>query len=228
MSPDGGEPLPAESAVTFRAKALAEFSRGYSPWLHFTVPSLFGIVVAVLSISQLSDLRFLEALVVPALVVAFNGVEWVAHRDFLHVRRPFATVLYDRHTPVHHRVFVETDMAIRDVREFGMVLIPAFGIILIAVVVAPIAAGIAWAGQRNVACLFVATSMLYAVSYEWLHLAYHAPRDSFVARLPLMARLRRHHATHHRPRLMQKHNFNVTLPLFDWLCGTTYRGDKDR
>ncbi|MBK7399278.1 MAG: hypothetical protein IPJ34_24170 [Myxococcales bacterium] len=29
--------------------------------------------------------------------------------------------------------------------------------------------------------------------------------------------LREHHRRHHHPRLMQRWNFNVTIPLFDWL-----------
>jgi sterol desaturase/sphingolipid hydroxylase (fatty acid hydroxylase superfamily) len=66
--------------------------------------------------------------------------------------------------------------------------------------------------------------MLYVVSYEWLHLAYHLPADSFIGRRWLIARLRRHHALHHDPRLMQKWNFNVTFPIWDRVRGTVYRG----
>ncbi len=32
--------------------------------------------------------------------------------------------------------------------------------------------------------------------------------------------LRTHHARHHDPRLMQRWNFNVTVPLFDAVMGT--------
>ncbi|WP_437298030.1 hypothetical protein [Sorangium sp. So ce426] len=40
-----------------------------------------------------------------------------------------------------------------------------------------------------------------------------------------MARLRRHHAAHHRPSLMRQWNFNVTFPLWDLVRETYYRGD---
>ena len=58
------------------------------------------------------------------------------------------------------------------------------------------------------------------VSYEVLHLCYHAPKDSFIGRRKIIRILRTHHARHHDPRRMQKYNFNVTVPLFDWIMGT--------
>ena len=79
-------------------------------------------------------------------------------------------------------------------------------------------------GLRNPALLFMAVPMAYVVAYEWLHLSYHAPADSFVGRMQLIRKLRRHHAVHHAPELMQKWNFNVTIPLWDWIRRTTYRG----
>ena len=71
--------------------------------------------------------------------------------------------------------------------------------------------------------MFVATFAMYVVTYEWLHLAYHLPPDGPIGRLAPVRWLRRHHAAHHRPALMQKWNFNITLPLWDWLRGTIYR-----
>jgi sterol desaturase/sphingolipid hydroxylase (fatty acid hydroxylase superfamily) len=38
--------------------------------------------------------------------------------------------------------------------------------------------------------------------------------------------LRRHHAIHHDPRLMQRYNFNVTVPLWDWVRGTIVTDPK--
>ncbi len=42
-----------------------------------------------------------------------------------------------------------------------------------------------------------------------------------------MGRLRHHHTVHHDPRLMNRYNFNITYPIFDWLFGTWYRGSAD-
>jgi sterol desaturase/sphingolipid hydroxylase (fatty acid hydroxylase superfamily) len=58
------------------------------------------------------------------------------------------------------------------------------------------------------------------VLYEVSHLSYHLPPESFVGRRRLVRWLREHHARHHDPRLMQKWNFNVTIPFWDWIRGT--------
>ena len=203
-----------------RQKCVAAIPRWYSPWAHLACPSTIGIGIIVAAVLLLRQPTWLELLTVPAVWILSNAMEWRAHRYVLHERTWYAPVLYDRHTPIHHRVFVGDDMAIRSAKEFRLVLIPAFGILVIFVGVLPFAGGLWLLGARNPALLFVATSMFYVLSYEWLHLAYHAPADSFIGRTRLIAKLRRHHATHHAPELMQKWNFNVTVPLWDWLRGT--------
>jgi sterol desaturase/sphingolipid hydroxylase (fatty acid hydroxylase superfamily) len=118
-------------------------------------------------------------------------------------------------------------MAIRSAREFRFVLIPPYGIVAAFFSALPIPGALALLGQWNLALLFMATGMGYVVSYEWLHLAYHLPVDSFFGRLKLVAMLRRHHATHHDPELMQKWNFNVTVPLWDLVRGTIYKASSE-
>ena len=47
----------------------------------------------------------------------------------------------------------------------------------------PNSAAIWLAGQPNLAALWVSTVVLYVLSYEWFHLAYHLPADGLVADL---------------------------------------------
>jgi hypothetical protein len=218
--------LTLERRDELRAKLVARFPRWYSPWVHLGFPSLVGLTVIALCAWQLRDVRAVELVAVPATFLVLNAGEWRIHRDLLHHRTPPLTVLYDRHTPEHHMVFVTDDMAIRSTREFRLVLIPFYGILAAAVGALPIPA-VLWLGlhQRNPALLFMATTMAYVVGYEWLHLAYHAPAESLVGRSRLIAKLRHHHAVHHAPELMQKWNFNVTIPLWDWVRRTIYRGE---
>src|SRR5262245_26323372 len=169
------------------------------------------------------DLSPWELVTVPLVWAFSNAAEWHIHKNVLHRRTRYAPVLYDRHTPYHHRIFVEGDMAMRSTREFRVVLIPAYGILVLFVTLLPFVAATWLVAGRNPALLFMATSMGYVLFYEWLHLAYHAPAGSAIGRARLIARLRRHHATHHDPALMQRWNFNVTLPLWDWVSGTFYR-----
>jgi len=174
----------------------------------------------ILGAFEISHLRAVELLVLPIVFILANGFEWRAHREILHrKKRPFEA-LYRKHTPEHHVVFVEGDMAIRDWRELRLVLIPALGILGIVVSLAPFAALMGWVLTPNIGWLVLLTGGLYMVGYELSHLSYHLAPESLVGRIPLVRVLRRHHARHHDPRLMQRWNFNVTIPLFDWLCGT--------
>lgn len=203
-----------------RAELVGAIPRWYLPWLHLGVPSSFGLGIIASCIWLLGPLHAWHLATIPVTYLLANIGEWRAHKYWLHKRSKLAPVLYDRHTPEHHMVYVTHDMAMKSRQEFRLVLIPAYGIMLIFLGMLVPAAALWWAGLRNVALLFIATDMGYVLSYEWLHLSYHLPPNSFVGRLSPIKRLRRHHAIHHDPRLMQKWNFNVTVPLWDWVKGT--------
>lgn len=214
-------PLSRERREALRAELLAETPSWYVPWVHLCVPSAFGLLAIAAALASIRDLHPLELLTVPVVYLFVNAFEWWIHGAALHRRHPLAPVLYDQHTPKHHMLYLTDDMAMRDTREYRLVLIPAYGLFLI--IVGQIAAWFAltWLGFANVACLYAATAIAYAVSYEWLHFSYHLPREHPVARNPIIKRLARHHAIHHDPRIMQRKNMNVTIPLMDWVMGTS-------
>jgi hypothetical protein len=132
-------------------------------------------------------------------------------------------VLYVRHTPQHHAIFVAGDMALKNARELKLILLPAYGILAVVAVTSPITFLLVWIGQPNLAALWVASAIFYLLAYEWLHLAYHLPAESRIGRMRAIGVLRRHHELHHATHLMQRWNFNVTVPLWDWVRGTIYR-----
>jgi hypothetical protein len=203
-----------------RTRALAEIPWWYVPWAHLAATTGIGLTVLVVSVVRLRGVHWTDLLVIPPVILFSNFYEWLVHKDFLHRRRWPFEVVYDKHTPMHHMVYVEDDMALRSVREFRLVLIPAAGVLGIVLAAAPVAVVVARFWSPAAGWLFLLSASLFMVSYELLHLAYHAPKDSFVGRLRLIAVLRAHHARHHDPRLMQRYNFNVTVPLFDWIMGT--------
>lgn len=204
---------------------MAQIPGWYSPWAHLAFPSLVGLATIGACAWLVEGLRAWELVTVPATFLVANAAEWRAHKGLLHRRTRGFEILYDRHTPIHHRIFVREDMPIRSPREFRLVLIPAFGILVILVASLPVASALVLVGLRNLGLLFLATAVGYVVLYEWLHLAYHLPDDGFIGRLGIVRRLRRHHATHHAPELMQRWNFNVTFPIWDWVRGTLWRGE---
>jgi hypothetical protein len=218
-----GGRLTAERRERVRAAATAEIPWWYVPWGHLAATTGIGFAVLVVSTVQLVRLgttHITDWLVVPAVVVLANYYEWRVHKDVLHRRRWPMQVIYDKHTPMHHMIYIEEDMALRSTKEFRLVLIPAAGVLGIVLGATPIAIAISklWSGPAG--WLFLLTTGLYMVCYEVLHLCYHAPEDSFIGRRRFIRVMRAHHARHHDPRLMQKWNFNVTVPLFDWIMGT--------
>jgi hypothetical protein len=215
---------PKEKRDALRAQAMAERGSFYSPWVHLAVPSVFALTAIGCAVALIHDLTLGQVLFGLGLFLMSNAAEWRIHKSLLHKRVRFATVLYDRHTPLHHMVFITDDMAIRAPHEFRLVLLPAYAVVGLGIGLSPIAAFIwFYFGAHNLACVFVMMTMGYVVTYEWLHLSYHLPPDSFVGRLGLVRFMRRHHAIHHDPRLMQKWNFNVSLPLWDVVKRTYVR-----
>jgi hypothetical protein len=205
-----------------RRDLLSRIPRWYSPWLHLALPAVSGFAIATLALRSLSGLEAWQLAFVPAFVVFANAVEWHAHRDLLHRRTWPLEVLYVRHTPQHHALYVSEHMEIRDWRELRFVLLPAYAVVALVGVTSPITAAFWLAGMRNVAALWVATVVVYVLGYEWLHLAYHLPADGLLGRLRVTGWLRRHHQRHHHPPLMQRWNFNVTVPLWDLVRGTVW------
>lgn len=208
-----------------RSRTVAKIPSWYSPWGHLLVPAVCGLTVIVAALILVENLVWWELLVVPGTFLMSNASEWRIHKHVLHRRVPGLSILYDRHTPLHHMLYQTHSMQVKSRTEWRLVLIPAYGIILVILINLPIAAGI-WflAGQRNAGLLYLATAIGYVLSYEWMHLSYHLAPDTFIGRMWLVRVLRRHHATHHHPTLMQKWNFNVTFPIWDLVRGTIYRG----
>lgn len=204
-----------------RAELLAGISPRYSPVGHLLATVGSGVAVLVVAIVMMDDVQPLEWLVVPVMFLLSNSAEWRAHRGLLHVRTPPAQVLYDRHTPQHHVIFRYDDMAIRDRRELALVLIPAFGVATIAIATTPFAVAAGWLLSPNCGWLVLVSASLYVVFYEVSHLSYHLPETHPIGKLGIVRWAREHHRRHHHPRLMNRWNFNVTIPLWDWVCGTT-------
>lgn len=214
------ESQPTSTREALRSRLVDATPRWYSPELHLALPTLFGLSIAIACFASLPSPTPASFLMIPITYLISNMTEWRAHRDLLHKRHWLAPVLYDRHTPEHHVIFITEDMAMRERREWRLVLIPAYGIFLIFLGIAPTAGLIWWLGFPNAALIHVAMGMIYTLSYEWLHLSYHLSPEHPIGGLAVVRWLRRHHAIHHDPRLMQRYNFNVTVPLWDWIRGT--------
>ena len=201
-------------------KHLSLVPRNYAPFAHLAAAPLIGIVVLVAAIVNVESFGWTGFAVVISTLVFANLVEWVAHRWLLHRRRRFWEVLYDRHVPMHHMIYRYGSMAVTGRKEWFFVLMPARGVLGIVILAVPLAVSFRTLIGPDVGWIFLATAGLYAMAYELMHLSYHLPRNHPLQRLALVRKLSRHHERHHDVELMQKRNFNVTLPLWDWILGT--------
>ncbi len=211
-----------EGRRALRAEALQKLPARYNPYAHLATTCGVAITLLALGAFFVRAPRWFELLVIPGVLVFANFFEWFVHKHLLHKRKPWPlSELFDRHTPEHHAYYVEDDMPIASVREFYFVLIPAVGVIGAVVTTIPLALIAAMLVSSNAGWLVLITAGVYMVAYELSHLAYHLPESTWIGRRALVGWLRRHHAKHHDPKVMQKANFNVTVPLFDWIMGTS-------
>jgi hypothetical protein len=221
MSP---APLP-EHVARFRTEyRRAEPGRHYLGWAHFAFTSLASLAVITFALSHLSQVRPLEWLTVPVSFLVANVAEYFGHRGPMHHRTKGLGLVYRRHTQQHHHFFTHEAMAYEATHDFRMVLFPPVLLLFfLGTIATPVGALFFALGSPNAGWLFVATGMGYFLSYEWLHFCYHLPAEHWLARLPLLGRLRRHHTVHHDLRRMGHFNFNISFPLCDWLLGTSWK-----
>ncbi len=225
----GEKPLP-QAVQAFRAEyRRTKIGRAYSGLAHLAFTSLASISVVGFAASHVAHVRPVEWLAVPLVFLFANFGEYFGHKGPMHHPRPGMGILYQRHTREHHRFFTHEAMDYESWRDLKMVLFPPVMLFFfLGVLATPVAASVFWLATPNAGWLTVATMMGYFLTYEWLHFAYHLRPDSWVGRLPLVARLRRHHTAHHDQVLMGRWNFNITFPICDWIFGTWYRGGVSR
>ncbi|HEU4406991.1 MAG TPA: sterol desaturase family protein [Polyangiaceae bacterium] len=233
MAPDPTPPsadderhAPPEPVRRFREAYRAEFiGPRYSGPAHFafvTLAALSGIAYALGGVRAPTPA---ELATVPLTFVFANLAEYGGHRHPMH--RPWRGLglVYRRHARQHHHFYTHDAMALESSRDVQMVLFPPVLLVFFALAfVLPAGTLVYLFASPNAARLFAATAVGYYLLYEWLHLAYHLPPGSFVARLSLVRALRALHTAHHDLGLMGKYNFNITFPIGDWLFGTRHRG----
>lgn len=205
-------------AARDRAQLLAGTPPGYRPWVHLAAPNLLGGLIVAVCLHALTGPSPGQWLVVPAMLVFAIAAEWRFHRDILHKRTPPFAILYEYHTVSHHSIFQRGAMEIHEPRELRGILFPIWAIGVVFLLVAPIALAVGWLFGPDAGLLLLATAHAYLLAYECLHLSYHLPQR-FNRWWPLRP-LADWHAVHHDPRVMQRANFGVTSPLWDYLRGT--------
>jgi len=206
-----------------------EIGRNYRGRLHLAFTSIVSLLVVVLCAISLDQVKPLEWLTVPAVILYANLVEYFGHRYPMHHPVKGLKVLFFRHTRQHHRFFTDQEMTFADSRDYKAVLFPpemivfflgGFGL--------PMWLVLYYTASPNIAWLALAMALAYFLNYEWLHFAYHCDPQSRIGRIPGLQILRNLHLHHHDPRLMTHYNFNITYPIGDWIFRTRFDSKSQR
>ncbi|MGZ0716776.1 sterol desaturase family protein [Pseudomonas palleroniana] len=212
----------AHPTEAFRARYRAGVSRHYHPWLHAGFVLGYGIFCIILAGASIERISPLEWLTVPLTLVFFNLCIYLVHRHLGHHKHAFARLFYARHTGDHHSFFTPGFMTYSSPRDWRVILFPAWLIVLHSLVITLPAWWLLKPLNPNVAGLFAACMILGYLLYEVFHACEHLPVAHPIARLPWVRQMHRLHALHHRRELMQGRNFNIVLPLMDYLFGTLH------
>ena len=201
----------------------ANIPADYSVKKHIATTAAIAGAILAGAVVLATSARPIDWLLLPTFWLVANFIEWAFHRYPMH--RPLTPrLLYKNHAQLHHLAFTEETMPVEETRELNLVMMPWYTMIGLFVIASPvfILAGIL--RGPGLTGVFLIAAVLYFVAYELLHALYHLPlptlADAGLRPGGLFFRLRAHHARHHVLRRMAHANFNVTIPLMDWLLRT--------
>ncbi len=211
----------------FRAKFRAEVSPNYSGFLHLAVVVFGAGSLIWWGVSKLVDFQLYQLWFVVVAYVAYNLGEWASHKYWCHKKTRLFKLFYQRHTGDHHTFFVDKAMEYEMVLDWRVVIFPIYLLfVTTAFLSVPGALVSYFLFGGSYGYLFFITMTSCYLAYEVLHFSYHLQRGSVLERIfrliPGWTYLRLFHTVHHNRDLMAEGNFNITLPLFDWILGTLY------
>ncbi|MEB0048111.1 MULTISPECIES: SRPBCC family protein [unclassified Pseudomonas] len=211
-----------QTTEAFRSRYRADIHRCYNPWLHGAFVLLFGLLAIGGFWRTVQQIRPLEWLAVPLTLLFFNAGVYAVHRHLGHHKKSWARLFYMRHAGDHHSFFAPGHMTYDSALDWRVILFPAWLIVLYTGVITLPVWWLLSQANTNVAGLVGGCLVSGYLAYEVFHACEHLPPGNPVTRMPWVRQMRRLHELHHRRELMQTRNFNIVLPLMDYLFGTLY------
>ncbi len=206
----------------FRQRFRSEYiGKTYSGVLHLVFINLWCIITIAVCAFNIHHPTLKQWMVVPLTFLYTNLFEYFGHRFPMHHRYRLLNAVFKRHTLQHHHFFTNQHMDCDNVNDFKIILFPPVLLVFFSLFfVVPVALVIYFAFSQNAAMFFIITTLAYYLNYEWLHLGYHLPETNFIYKIPGLKILRTLHHQHHDTKEMDKNNFNITYPIFDFVFGT--------
>lgn len=158
-------------------------------------------------------------------IIYASMFEWALHRYVMH--RPLGSFRYpfEAHACTHHRIFrADESYHFQGVGKHKIPMAWWNGPVIVFVGVLPFALGAltvhlyGWEQSAWIifgAGLFVSAG--YFAAYEYSHWCMHMPKNRWFEDTEIFRRMNGHHILHHR---YVTKNYNVVLPIADFLFGT--------
>jgi len=160
-------------------------------------------------------------------VTLCNMFEWFLHMHVMH--RPINVTglraIYVRHTLNHHQFFTDREMRFQNEKDWRVTFFPPYAMVVFILMSTPGGLLLGYLISPNVGWLVMCSTTAVYLTYEFMHFCCHVDENAFVRNCPLVNTIRRHHTAHHNDRLMMEVNMNLSLPISDWMFGTS---DLDR
>ena len=147
-------------------------------------------------------------------------LEWNLHKHLMHTNRKWLPYPFRAHALIHHQIF-KADGTYHLIEDKDKHTIPMAwwnGIVLAIIASIPIAI-IGYIVADYWSWLKVGSTVYgYYAVYEYMHWCMHLPRHRLFEEMQWYKNLKERHRIHHEK--MNSKNFNVILPVADWLMGT--------
>lgn len=197
----------------------------YSGVLHYLFNGIILFGSTTFFFYQITDLKPIELLAIPVLLIVGNLSVYLIHRYPLHRKYiGIKDLTYGQHTLVHHRFYTNEHYQVTQGEESHSFLFPPIVVLIFCAVFLPIFYLIlSLFLPHNLLFLTLGMMSSYFILYEIVHYASHLPEDHWALNLGYFRRMRQHHLDHHDPRMMDKKNFNIVFPLFDHVFGTKFK-----
>ncbi|MED5370998.1 MAG: sterol desaturase family protein [Myxococcota bacterium] len=205
----------------FRDEYRAALPAGYNGWRQQRRITAAMLGVCALLLAGIEAFHWSLVATAVATWALSTVSEYLAHRIPMHRPVPRLEFMFRQHVRVHHRYF--TDQAIEGADPLDVhatVLHPKQLVVLVFGVALPISLAIWGLLGGDAARVFAATVLVYMSFFEWVHLACHLPADHPAMAIPGLRWAREHHRLHHKPALMTRYNFQISVPAVDWIPGT--------
>jgi hypothetical protein len=211
----------------FRQQYRAGIVKSYRGWIHMLSVLAVGLGTIIYALSQLQSAAWVEWMVFPLTMLMVNFAEYYAHRWLGHKKTKYGKLFYSRHTGDHHSFFLEHSMNYETVQDWRVVLFPLYLIFAFLLgLILPVGFVLSEVVSMNVAYIYAAAGISGYLFYEVMHFSYHIPRGHWAEKLflviPGWTALRHLHVLHHKRDKMGEANFNITLPIFDFLLGSLF------